>query len=358
MNTTNVPKRRETRSMMIGSVGLGSDYPIRVQSMTNTDTHDVQKTLAQISDAVKYGAELMRVSIPDENSLGAFKELVRLSPVPLIADIHFDYRLAIGAIRAGAHKIRINPGNIGSNAKLREIADAAMDHGIPIRVGVNSGSIHKKLLRKYGHPSPEALVESALIAINLLEQYRFHSIILSLKGSDVLDTVDAYRMITDRCDYPLHIGITESGTLLTGTVRSSVGVGILLNQGIGDTIRISLAAMPAEEVKIAYRILEALKIRFRYPLVIACPTCGRTQIDVIKIASECEKILGHRSKPLVLAIMGCAVNGPGEAREADIGIAGGKGEALVFSKGNPLKKIKESEIMDTLMELYEMYPDI
>ncbi|MBN1356033.1 flavodoxin-dependent (E)-4-hydroxy-3-methylbut-2-enyl-diphosphate synthase [bacterium] len=345
--------RRICRTVKIGDRFIGPDYPVLVQSMTNTDPHDAETSLDQIRSAAMAGAELMRVSVPDERSLVALKIVTAQSPVPIAADIHFDHRLAMGALECGVAKLRINPGNIGSKSKVREIVKAASDRGIPIRVGVNAGSLEKHLLRKYGRPTAEALAESARINAAVLQEMGFNDVVISLKSSDVGTGVQAYRLIVGQTDLPLHIGITEAGTLLTGAVRSAVGLGILLSEGIGDTIRVSLAADPVEEVRVGYRILESLGLRRCGPLVIACPTCGRTRIDVIGLARDVEAELADRTVPLSVAVMGCAVNGPGEAREADLGIAGGVGEGLLFRKGKPIRKVPEAEILSALLEEFD-----
>ncbi len=321
--------------------------------MTNTDSSDPVKTLEQIRRCASAGAELMRVSIPDRAALDALPQIVQHSPVPIAADIHFDYRLALGAIEAGVQKLRINPGNIGSRDRVHQIIEAAIERQIPIRVGINAGSLEDDILKKYGHPTAEALCESVMRQIDLLSEFGFQDIVLSLKSSDVPLCIDAYRRISQMCNYPLHIGITEAGTLLTGAIRSAVGLGILLNEGIGDTLRVSLAADPVEEIHAAYTILDALGLRHRGPRVIACPTCGRTQIDIIRLAEAVESALRDRTEPITVAVMGCIVNGPGEAREADIGIAGGRGEALLFRHGKPLRKVSESEILKALLELFD-----
>ena len=326
---------------------------MRVQSMTNTDSSDPVKTLEQIRRCAAAGAELMRVSVPDRAALDALPQIVRHSPIPIAADIHFDYRLALGAIEAGVQKLRINPGNIGSRDRVRQIIDAASARQVPIRVGINSGSLEDDILKKHGHPTAEALCESAMRQIDLLSGFGFQDIVLSLKSSDVPLSIDAYRRISQVCNYPLHIGITEAGTLLTGAIRSAIGLGILLNEGIGDTLRVSLAADPVEEIHAAYTILGALGLRRRGPRVIACPTCGRTQIDIIRLAEAVEAAVRDRTEPITVAVMGCIVNGPGEAREADIGIAGGRGEALLFQHGKPLRKIPESKILKALLELFD-----
>ncbi|MBN1880068.1 flavodoxin-dependent (E)-4-hydroxy-3-methylbut-2-enyl-diphosphate synthase [bacterium] len=342
----------ERNKVSIGGVVIGGGMRPVVQSMTNTDTRNVVATLEQINTAARAGARLMRVAVPDHEASRALKEIVKEAPVPVIADIHFDYQLALESIEAGVHKIRINPGNIGRSERIREIVRAAQDRRIPIRVGVNAGSLESDLLDKYGHPCSEALVESAMRNIACLEDEGFQDIVLSIKGSDVPMTVEAYRLIARKCLYPLHIGITEAGTRWTGAIRSSIGIGILLALGIGDTLRVSLAADPVDEVRVAYRILDSLGIEKHGPTVIACPTCGRTRINVIALAEQVENALADHPAPLTVAVMGCAVNGPGEAREADCGIAGGDGEGLLFRKGKIVRKVPESRIVDELVALF------
>jgi len=345
--------RHRTRKVRIGDVVIGGEELPVVQSMTNTDTRNAGATLEQIHHAAAAGARIMRVAVPDTEAVEALPSITEDSPVPVVADIHFDYRLAVGSITAGVAKLRINPGNIGGPERLRTVVHAAADHGVPIRVGVNAGSLEKGLLNKYGRPCAEALCESALNHAEQLEALGFSDIVLSLKGSDVPMTVAAYRRVAELCDYPLHIGVTEAGTRWTGAIRSSVGLGILLALGIGDTLRVSLAADPVDEVTAAYRILESLGMGRHGPTVIACPTCGRTEIDVIGLAEAVESRLRFRSEPFTVAVMGCAVNGPGEAAEADLGIAGGKGDALLFRKGRIVRKVDGSEILEALMDLYE-----
>ncbi|MBN1295152.1 flavodoxin-dependent (E)-4-hydroxy-3-methylbut-2-enyl-diphosphate synthase [bacterium] len=344
---------RFARLVSIGDVIMGGGRRPVVQSMTNTSTSDVERTLAQIRSAAVAGAQVMRVAVPDKQAVAALPAIVAGSPVPIVADIHFDYRLALAAIEAGVHKLRINPGNIGSRSRVKDVVYAAQEHGTAIRVGVNAGSLEPRLLKRYGGPCPEALVDSAMDNARLVEAMGFKDIVLSLKGSDVPSTVEAYRRVAGCCDYPLHIGITEAGTRWTGAIRSAVGLGVLLAMGIGDTLRVSLASDPVDEVHAAYRILEALGIERRGPTVIACPTCGRTRIDVIGLADAVEKALGIRTEPLTVAVMGCVVNGPGEAREADIGVAGGDGEGLLFRCGKPLRKVPENEIVEALVALFD-----
>lgn len=346
-------ERRNTRQVMVGLVPIGDSAPVVVQSMTNTDTRDVDATVGQIARLVEAGCEVVRVAVPDRDAVQALHEIKQQIKIPLVADIHFNYKLALGAIESGADKLRINPGNIGATERVEAVVRSAKEHGIPIRIGVNAGSIEKRLLQKYGGPTSEALVESALAHVAILERLHFEDIVLSLKASDVPLTLAAYRMISQRVNYPLHIGITEAGTLRSGTIRSAVGIGVLLASGIGDTIRVSLAGNPVEEIPVAYEILKALHLRERGPTIIACPTCGRTEIDLVSIANEVERRTAHLRTPLKIAVMGCVVNGPGEAREADIGIAGGKGVGLIFRHGKTVRKVRENEIVDALMEEIE-----
>lgn len=335
---------------MVGNVQIGADAPISVQSMTNTDTRDINATVAQIHRLEKAGCEIVRVAVPDMDAAQKLGEIKKQIHIPLVADIHFDYRLALEAIAQGVDKLRINPGNIGDSARVAEVVKAAKESGTPIRIGVNAGSLEKALVEKYGGICAEAMVESALGHIRQLEALEFFDIIVALKASDIHLTLEAFRALSKQVDYPLHIGITESGTKFSGTVKSSIGVGALLLDGLGDTLRISLTGDPVEEVKVGKEILSALGLRSFGIRMISCPTCGRCQVDLEKIATEVEKRISEIDKPLTLAVMGCAVNGPGEAREADIGIASGRGEALIFIKGEIVKKVKESEIVDALME--------
>ncbi|MCL5423347.1 MAG: flavodoxin-dependent (E)-4-hydroxy-3-methylbut-2-enyl-diphosphate synthase [Nitrospirae bacterium] len=344
-----VKKRKKTRVIHVGNVPVGGGHPIPVQSMTKTDTRDVRSTLRQIKALAEAGCEIIRIAVPDMQAAEALEKIIRSSPIPIIADIHFDWRLALEAIRRRVHGLRINPGNIGAKWKVAEVIAAASDRGIPIRVGVNAGSLSKKLLEKYRHPTPEALVESAAEHINILEGLRFRDIKVSLKASNVPTTVDAYRLFSRRFRYPLHIGISEAGPSFTGIIKSSVGLGILLSEGIGDTIRVSLSADPAEEVRVGHEILKSLGIREKGANIISCPTCGRCEIDIRGLASKVENRLRDIEKPLTVAVMGCVVNGPGEAREADIGIAGGKGFGLLFKRGRVLRKVKEDDLLDALL---------
>ena len=346
-------KRRESTKIYVGNVPIGGDAPIAVQSMTNTRTTDVEATVAQIKSLERVGADIVRVSVPTMDAAEAFKIIKQQVNVPLVADIHFDYRLAIAAIECGADKIRINPGNIGSDDRVKAVADACRQRGIPIRIGVNSGSLEKEILAKYGHPTPEALCDSALYHASLLEKFDFNDIVLSMKSSTVSTMIKAYELAAERCDYPLHLGVTEAGTERMGIIKSSAGIGALLLHGIGDTIRVSLTADPVKEVYAAHDILKALDIEKDGVQFVSCPTCGRTRIDLVKIANEVEDKLRNCKKNIKVAVMGCVVNGPGEAREADIGIAGGDGCGLVFKKGEILRKVPEDKLVDALLEEVE-----
>ncbi|WP_026485886.1 flavodoxin-dependent (E)-4-hydroxy-3-methylbut-2-enyl-diphosphate synthase [Caldanaerobius polysaccharolyticus] len=340
---------KKTREVKIGDVIIGGGHPIAVQSMTTTYTADVEATCQQIKRLEEAGCHIVRVAVPDEASAAAISQIKKRIAIPLVADIHFDYRLAIKSIESGADKIRINPGNIGSSDRIKAVVDAAKDRGIPIRIGVNSGSIEKEYLDKYGR-TPEALVESALKNVKMLEDFGFEDIVISLKASDVSTTVKSYIMVSQRLDYPLHIGITEAGTMWGGTIKSSVGLGILLWMGIGDTMRVSLTADPVEEVKVGHQILKSLGLEKKGVEIISCPTCGRCTVDIINIANEIEKRLQGVQKDIKVAIMGCVVNGPGEARDADIGIAGGRDCAVLFKRGKVVKKIAEKDIIQELMK--------
>ncbi len=341
--------RKKTKQITLGAVTIGNGAPVAVQSMCNTDTRDAETTLAQIRRLEKAGCEIVRLAAPDEDAAKAIGKIRKGTSVPLVADIHFDYRLALEAVKQGVDGLRINPGNIGGKEKVAEIVKACKDRSIPIRIGVNAGSLEKHLLEKYGHPAPEAIVESAFGHIRILEDLNYSNIKVSLKASDVLTTVAAYRLFSKKSDYPLHIGISEAGTIFSGTIKSSVGLGILLAEGIGDTLRVSLTADPVQEVRVAWGILNALKVRQRGVNLISCPTCGRTEIDIIPLAEEVEQRLAHIKEPLTVAVMGCVVNGPGEAREADVGVAGGKGVGLLFKHGEIVKKLPEAELADVLV---------
>jgi (E)-4-hydroxy-3-methylbut-2-enyl-diphosphate synthase len=340
-----------TRRIAVGAVPIGAMAPVSVQSMTNTLTADVIATVAQIRRLASAGCEIVRVAVPDLESAKAISKIKPEVTIPVIADVHFDYRLAIAAARAGADGLRINPGNIGSARRVKAVVACARDNGIPIRIGVNSGSLEKDILRSHhGIATAEGMVESALRQIDRLRSLDFHAIKVSLKASDVIRTVAAYRMLSGASDLPLHLGVTEAGTLVAGTVKSALGIGMLLAEGIGDTLRVSLTRDPVEEVRVGYEILRALGIRSRGPEIIACPTCGRTRIDLFRIVDEVERALGNVTAPIRIAIMGCVVNGPGEAREADIGIAGGEGVGVLFRKGRVVKKFPEGRLVEVLLE--------
>lgn len=342
--------RRETKKLKVGNIYVGGDSRISVQSMTNTDTRNIEKTVDQIVRLENAGCEIIRVAVPDMEAAEAIKRIKEQIHIPLVADIHFDYLLALKSMENGIDALRINPGNIGNEIKIKEVINSAKYYNIPIRVGVNSGSLEKSLLLKYGKPTPEALVESALNHIEILERNSFYECAISVKTSNVMDTIESYRILSKSTDYPLHIGVTEAGTIFSGTIKSSIGIGTLLAEGIGDTIRVSLTDDPIEEVKVGIEILKACGLRKKGIDIISCPTCGRTNIDLIKIAKEAEEIIGSLDKEITVAIMGCAVNGPGEAREADIGIAGGKGEGLIFKKGVIIKKVPEGDLLYELVE--------
>lgn len=334
-----------TRKIYVGNVPLGGDAPVVVQSMTNTDTRNVDNTLEQIIKLATLGCEIIRIAIPDKAAINALRKIIAMSPIPVIADIHFDWNLAVQAIEAGAHGIRINPGNIGSNRRVERIIAAARQNNCVIRIGVNSGSIQKNLLDKYGRPTPEAMVESALEYKNFFEKNNFENIKFSLKSSNVTDTIKAYRIMRSKCDYPLHLGITEAGNLLRGAVKSAIGIGTLLAEGIGETIRVSLTDNPEKEITVAWEILRSLNIRYYGPEIISCPTCGRTEIDIFGLVSAIEKMVAGCPHPIKIAVMGCVVNGPGEAKEADIGIAGGKENGIIFKKGKVVKVVNGIQAM-------------
>lgn len=342
-----------TKQILVGGVPVGGNAPIPIQSMCNTRTDDVAATVAQIKRLEAAGCEIIRVAVPDmaaARAVGAIREQIS---IPLVVDIHFDYRLALEAVAAGADKVRINPGNIGAPERVKAVAQACRVRGVPIRIGVNGGSLEKPLLAKYGGVTSEALVESAFGHIELLHRYDFDDICVSLKSSDVRTTMAAYRLMSEKSDYPLHLGVTETGTLRMGTIKSAIGIGGLLSFGIGDTIRVSLSADPVEEVSAARDILKALGIRRDGPNLISCPTCGRTRIDLIRLAQEVEQRLEHVQKPLTVAVMGCVVNGPGEAASADVGIAGGDGVGLLFRKGEIVKKVPQDQLVDELFSLID-----
>lgn len=345
--------RKPTRKVRVGELFIGGDAPITIQSMTNTRTSDAQATIAQIQKLQQAGCDIIRVAVPDIPAAQAIAEIKKNISIPLVADIHFDYRLAITAMENGVDKVRINPGNIGDRERVKSVVSCATERGIPIRIGVNAGSLEKDLLEKYGGVTAEALVESALKHVRILEDLDFHDIIISIKASSVPLTIAAYRLISERVSYPLHVGVTEAGTVYQGTVKSAVGIGALLAQGIGDTIRVSLTGDPVEEVKAGKAILKSLGLYRNGAELVSCPTCGRTRIDLIAIAQQVEMALESVDKPIKVAVMGCAVNGPGEAREADIGIAGGDGCALLFKKGEILRKVPEDKVVEELLREIE-----
>ncbi len=342
--------RRVSKEIRVGKVFIGGEHPISVQSMTNTDTRDVNNTVQQILDLEQAGCEIIRLAVVDEEAAQAIKLIKKKVNIPIIADIHFDHRLALMAMTSGVDGLRINPGNIGSIEKVQQVTAMARDLNVPIRIGVNAGSLEKKLIEKYKGVTPEAMVESALRHVDILEKNNFQMIKVSLKSSNVPLMVEAYRTLAVQLPYPLHLGVTEAGTLIVSSVKSSIGLGILLNEGIGDTIRVSITGDPKMEVKVGFEVLKALGLREKGVELISCPTCGRCQIDLVKLAEEVEKRLEVIEKPLKVAIMGCAVNGPGEARQADVGIAGGKGFGLIFKKGEIIAKVPQAELVDTLFQ--------
>ncbi|MCK4403903.1 MAG: flavodoxin-dependent (E)-4-hydroxy-3-methylbut-2-enyl-diphosphate synthase [candidate division Zixibacteria bacterium] len=346
-------KRKKTKKVWAGKVPIGGGAPISVQSMTKTDTRHVSATIKQIKKLQNAGCDIIRVAVPDTKAASALSKIKREIEIPLVADIHFDYRLALKAIDSGVDKLRINPGNIGAEWKVKQIVKAASDRRIPIRVGVNAGSLPRDLLAKYKKASPPALVEAALRQVRLLEHLNFDDIVISLKSFDVPTTVQAYQLISKRTNYPLHLGITEAGLPLSGSVRSALGIGILLASGIGDTIRVSLTGDPIEEVKVGYEILKSLNLREHGPTIISCPTCGRCEIDIISMTKKVERKVRNIRVPLRIAVMGCVVNGPGEAKDADVGIAGGKGYGLLFRKGKVIGKAKEKDLVEALLDMVQ-----
>lgn len=345
--------RNHTRAITIGDRQIGGGNPILIQSMTNTKTEDVKGTVRQILELEEAGCEIIRCTVPSQEAAEALGRIKSQIHIPLVADIHFDYRMAIAAIENGADKIRINPGNIGGKDRIRAVVEAARDRSVPIRVGVNSGSLEKELLEKYQGVTAEGLVESALDKVRLVEAFDYENIVISIKSSDVRMCVRAHELLAERTDYPLHVGITEAGTLYSGNIKSALGLGIILNQGIGDTIRVSLTGPPVEEIRSAKTILRALGLRESGVEVVSCPTCGRTEIDLIRLADQVEKMVQNMPLNIKVAVMGCPVNGPGEAREADIGVAGGKGVGLLFKKGKIVKKVPEPELLACLREELE-----
>ncbi len=340
--------RRPTREISIGSVAIGAGHPIAIQSMTNTKTQDVEATVAQILRLEAAGCQIVRATVPDMAAAEAFAEIKKRIHIPLVADIHFDYRLAIAAMAHGADKIRINPGNIGSKDKLQAVVAEAKKRSIPIRVGVNSGSLEKELVKKYGGVTAEGLVESALDKVAMVEAFGYENIVISIKSSDVLMCVKAHELIAEKTDYPLHVGITEAGTVKSGNIKSAIGLGLILHQGIGDTIRVSLTGDPVEEIYSAKQILRTLGLRKGGIEVVSCPTCGRTSIDLISLANAVEQMILEFPLDIKVAVMGCVVNGPGESKEADIGICGGRGEGLLMKKGEIIRRVPEAELLDAL----------
>ena len=340
----------KTREIKIGNVLIGGGNPIAIQSMTNTKTEDVEATVAQIKKLTQAGCEIIRCAVPTMEAAKALAGIKKEITIPLVADIHFDYRLAIAAIENGADKIRINPGNIGGAENIRKVVDCAKSHGVPIRVGVNSGSLEKELVEKYGGVTAEGLVESALDKVRMIEEYDYHNLVISIKSSDVLMCVKAHELLAEQTDYPLHVGITESGTVTSGNIKSAIGLSLILHQGIGDTIRVSLTGDPVEEIRSAKLILKTLGLRKGGIEMVSCPTCGRTQIDLIGLANRVEEMLADYDMDIKVAVMGCVVNGPGEAKEADIGVCGGKGEGLLIRHGEIIKKVPEQELLAALKE--------
>ena len=346
-------KRKITRTVNVGGIAIGGGNPIVIQSMCNTDTRDIDATVKQITELANEGCQIVRVAVVDMEAAKAIGEIKKHISIPLVADIHFDYRLAVEAMEQGVDKVRINPGNIGSREKVKAVVDTARKKHIPIRIGVNSGSLEKELLQEYGKVTPQALVKSAMKHVRILEEFDFHDIIISIKASDVPKSIETYTLLSENCNYPIHLGITEAGTVWGGTIKSAVGIGAILSMGIGDTVRVSLTGDPVEEVRAAKEILKSLGLGKFGVEFISCPTCGRTEIDLISIAQDVEKRCRRINKNIKVAVMGCAVNGPGEAREADIGIAGGKGVGLIFKKGEIIRKVDEKLLVDSLMEEIE-----
>ncbi len=342
--------RRHTRQVSIGGIKVGGGAPISVQTMTKSKTDDIKGTVKQIIDAHEAGCDIVRVTVNDKEAADAMAEIVRQSPLPIVADIHFNHVFALKAVEAGVAKVRINPGNIGSKDRIRQVLNAAKDKGIPIRIGVNSGSLEEDILEKYGYPTAEALYESAMRHVGICDEFNFRDVIISVKSTDVRLMIEAYRLVAQRTDIPLHLGVTEAGLTRIGTIKSAVGIGTLLAEGIGDTIRVSLTDEPVKEVEVGKEILRSLGLATRNVELIACPTCGRLEIDLFGIMAELEKRLEGVKKPVKIAVLGCVVNGPGEASDADIGIAAGKGVGILYRKGEMIRKIKESEIVDTVVE--------
>ncbi len=346
--------KRVSKAVGIGNVKIGGGLPVLVQSMLNAPAHDTAGNVSQLKTLEAAGCEIIRMSVPDSEAVDVFARVCEEASIPVVADIHFDYRLALDSLKAGASKIRINPGNIGSADKVSAVADACKDRGVPIRIGVNSGSVEKDLLEMWGGPVPAALVQSAMRHIALLEACDFTDIVVSIKSSNVKNMIEAYRLIATQCPYPLHLGVTEAGTERSSLIKSSIGIGALLADGIGDTIRVSMTDDCVREIEAGFDILKALELRVRTPMVVSCPTCGRTQIDLISLAKRVEEAVKDIHKPIKIAVMGCIVNGPGEAAEADIGVAGGKGCGILFKKGTVLRKVAEADIVNELLKEIEL----
>ncbi|HOV99488.1 MAG TPA: flavodoxin-dependent (E)-4-hydroxy-3-methylbut-2-enyl-diphosphate synthase [Bacteroidota bacterium] len=350
--------RRKTRQVNVGNVKIGGDAPISVQTMTKTKTENVSATVAQICAAADAGADIVRVTVNDKEAAEAISQIVKQSPVPIVADIHFNHVFALKAIEGGVAKVRINPGNIGSKERIREVLTAAKGRGIPIRIGVNSGSLGEDILQKYGYPTAEALYESAMRHVEICDELNFHDIIISVKSTDTKLMIEAYRLVANRTDIPLHLGVTEAGPARSGTIKSAVGIGTLLAEGIGDTIRVSLTDDPIKEVEVGKEILRSLNLATRSVELISCPTCGRLEVDLFKIMKELEEKLSAVKKPITIAVLGCVVNGPGEASAADIGIAAGKGVGILYRKGQMIKRVKEEDIVKTILEEVDKFqPD-
>ncbi len=353
--TYKVGVRRRTRQVVVGTVKIGGDAPISVQTMTKTKTDDISGTVGQIKAAAEAGVDIVRVTVNDKEAADAMAEIVRQSPVPIVADIHFNHVFALKAVEAGVAKVRINPGNIGTKDRIRQVLTACKDRGIPIRIGVNSGSLEEDILEKHGYPTAEALFESAMRHVGICDEFNFKDVVISVKSTDVKLMIEAYRLVAQRTDIPLHLGVTEAGTTRIGTIKSSVGIGTLLAEGIGDTIRVSLTDDPVKEVEVGKEILRSLSLASRNIELIACPTCGRLEVDLFGIMAQLEEKLAGVKKPVKIAVLGCVVNGPGEASEADIGIAAGKGVAILYRKGEVVKRVKEEDIVRTVLEEVERF---
>ena len=346
-------QRRKTKQVKVGNLLIGGGAPVSVQSMLNVESHDIAGNVRQAKALEAAGCQIIRAAVPDLAAVPTIAALKEALTVPVVADIHFNHKIALACVDAGVDKIRINPGNIGADENVKAVANACKAHGIPIRIGVNSGSVEKEILKKYGAPTPAAMAESAMYHVRLLEKYDFDDIVISIKSSNVGNMIEAYKLVAAQCDYPLHLGVTESGTVRMGIIKSAVGIGALLTQGIGDTIRVSLTADPVKEVDAGFDILASIGLLPDRPTLVSCPTCGRTKIDLIGLANAVEERLRHVRKPITVAVMGCVVNGPGEAKEADIGIAGGDGCGLLFQKGEILRKVDEADLLDALMDEIE-----